>query len=427
MPGRGIPERSPCRVAIRSWLRAHRSPARSGGDRRARDPEHDGCDGGYAPADARSSRPPRRARRGRRAACAAGRARLLTRLVRLGRPVERSGDVPRRVAREGIGGPRPTQALPTRAPRPDARADLLGVPDPAHHDRRGRWASWSTRPSSSPLIGGTRWLGLIQDVFAARRAGRDRDRGRHPRVPAPRALRREPPAGGLPDPRPDLPGSSSRCSSRGAHGSPRATRRTRGGRPCRRPRRPCSPGCPTGWQRASMWTFQWVHIAIILGFLVYLGYSKHLHIATSAINVYFASTRPRGTLTPLRIDLESAEAEDVHLGAATITDLTWKQTARPLRVHRVRALPERVPGVEHGQAALAQAPGHEPARPPASSRARGSWRPKRPAPSSSRSPSCPRSSTRRSCGPARRAAPACRSARSTSSTSTRSSTCAATS
>jgi len=32
---------------------------------------------------------------------AARRARLLTRLVRLGRPVERSGDVPRRVAREG--------------------------------------------------------------------------------------------------------------------------------------------------------------------------------------------------------------------------------------------------------------------------------------------------------------------------------------
>ena len=81
-----------------------------------------------------------------------------------------------------------------------------------------------------------------------------------------------------------------------------------------------------GWQRASMWTLQWTHVAIILGFLVYLGYSKHLHIATSAINVYFASTRPRGTLTPLRIDLESAEADDVHLGAAAITDLTWKQT-----------------------------------------------------------------------------------------------------
>ena len=40
-----------------------------------------------------------------------------------------------------------------------------------------------------------------------------------------------------------------------------------------------------------MWTLLWVHLALILGFLVYLGYSKHLHIATSAINVFFASTR----------------------------------------------------------------------------------------------------------------------------------------
>ena len=51
---------------------------------------------------------------------------------------------------------------------------------------------------------------------------------------------------------------------------------------------------------------------------------KHLHIATSAINVFFANTRPRGTLTPLRINLEADEA-DLRLGAATITDLTWKQ------------------------------------------------------------------------------------------------------
>src|SRR4029453_11700931 len=70
------------------------------------------------------------------------------------------------------------------------------------------------------------------------------------------------------------------------------------------------PWMSDAWQRTSMWPLQWVHLMIILGFLVYLGYSKHLHIATSAINVYFANTRPRGTLTPLRIDLESAEADD---------------------------------------------------------------------------------------------------------------------
>jgi hypothetical protein len=40
----------------------------------------------------------------------------------------------------------------------------------------------------------------------------------------------------------------------------------------------------------------WAHILIILSFLVYLPYSKHLHILVAAINVYFGKTRPRGTL-----------------------------------------------------------------------------------------------------------------------------------
>jgi Fe-S oxidoreductase len=78
------------------------------------------------------------------------------------------------------------------------------------------------------------------------------------------------------------------------------------------------------WQRAGMWGSMWAHIVLILGFLVYLGYSKHLHIATSAINVFFASTKPRGALTPLKIDLDALE-EDTALGVATIQDLTWKQ------------------------------------------------------------------------------------------------------
>ena len=72
--------------------------------------------------------------------------------------------------------------------------------------------------------------------------------------------------------------------------------------------------------------FLWAHSLIVLGFLVYLGYSKHLHIITAPFNVYFSSTatRPRGALKPLDIDLEAMGEEDV-IGAATVTDLTWKQ------------------------------------------------------------------------------------------------------
>src|SRR5438477_862890 len=66
----------------------------------------------------------------------------------------------------------------------------------------------------------------------------------------------------------------------------------------------------------------WAHVLIILSFLVYLAYSKHLHIAVAAINVFFGKMRPRGTLE--KIDFEKPEA-DVRFGAARASDLTWKQ------------------------------------------------------------------------------------------------------
>src|SRR5919106_1263954 len=82
-----------------------------------------------------------------------------------------------------------------------------------------------------------------------------------------------------------------------------------------------------GVHRATMWLLLWSHVALILGFLVYIGYSKHLHIATSAINVFFAQTKPLGYLTPLRVDVEAAaETDDVRFGAATLPDLTRKET-----------------------------------------------------------------------------------------------------
>ncbi|HEX9123645.1 MAG TPA: (Fe-S)-binding protein [Actinomycetota bacterium] len=71
--------------------------------------------------------------------------------------------------------------------------------------------------------------------------------------------------------------------------------------------------------------FLWAHLVLILGFLVYIPYSKHLHIFVSFFNVFFSNTKPRGYLTPLRIDLEALETEEVTLGAATVEDLSWKE------------------------------------------------------------------------------------------------------
>jgi Fe-S oxidoreductase len=68
--------------------------------------------------------------------------------------------------------------------------------------------------------------------------------------------------------------------------------------------------------------FVWAHVLIILSFLAYLPHSKHLHIATAAFNVYFARTRARGRLEPLRFDVPE---EEMRFGAGTAPDLTWKQ------------------------------------------------------------------------------------------------------
>ncbi|HSF60707.1 MAG TPA: (Fe-S)-binding protein, partial [Gaiellaceae bacterium] len=69
--------------------------------------------------------------------------------------------------------------------------------------------------------------------------------------------------------------------------------------------------------------FVWAHVLIILGFLAYLPHSKHLHIATAAINVFFGRTRARGRLE--RLDFESEDESALRFGAGTAVDLTWKQ------------------------------------------------------------------------------------------------------
>ncbi|MGH2828262.1 MAG: (Fe-S)-binding protein [Actinomycetota bacterium] len=70
--------------------------------------------------------------------------------------------------------------------------------------------------------------------------------------------------------------------------------------------------------------FLWWHSLIILGFLVYITYSKHLHIITAGFNVLFTSERPKGALTPMNIDLEEMSEDDT-FGANVVTDLSWKQ------------------------------------------------------------------------------------------------------
>jgi Fe-S oxidoreductase len=69
--------------------------------------------------------------------------------------------------------------------------------------------------------------------------------------------------------------------------------------------------------------FVWAHVLLILGFLAYLPHSKHLHIGTAAVNVFFGRTRARGRLEPL--DFEAEDESALRFGAGTVGDLTWKQ------------------------------------------------------------------------------------------------------
>ncbi len=79
----------------------------------------------------------------------------------------------------------------------------------------------------------------------------------------------------------------------------------------------------SGSNAASAWSlgFWWTHILLVLGFLNYLPYSKHLHVLTSIPNVFFSNLKPRGALRPINLNDETA----TKFGVADVEDLTWKQ------------------------------------------------------------------------------------------------------
>ncbi|MGE5101522.1 MAG: (Fe-S)-binding protein, partial [Deltaproteobacteria bacterium] len=68
--------------------------------------------------------------------------------------------------------------------------------------------------------------------------------------------------------------------------------------------------------------FWWMHVLLVLIFLNYLPYSKHLHVATSLINVFLSNTSGPGQKGVMRpMDLE---AEVEQFGASDVEQLTWK-------------------------------------------------------------------------------------------------------
>lgn len=67
----------------------------------------------------------------------------------------------------------------------------------------------------------------------------------------------------------------------------------------------------------------WIHAVLILWFLNHLPKSKHLHVLTSLINVWFSNTSGPGRIGAMKpMDLEAEDAEQ--FGAADIEHLSWK-------------------------------------------------------------------------------------------------------
>lgn len=81
-------------------------------------------------------------------------------------------------------------------------------------------------------------------------------------------------------------------------------------------------GLGAGGSKALYVVAWWVHLLVLLEFLVYIPNSKHLHLVAAPFNVYFMNLKPKGgQIQPL--DLENEEAES--FGVSKIQEYTWKQ------------------------------------------------------------------------------------------------------
>ncbi len=67
--------------------------------------------------------------------------------------------------------------------------------------------------------------------------------------------------------------------------------------------------------------FWWAHTLVILVFLVYIPFSKHLHLIGALPNIFFRSFQPAGELP--KMDLENEDVETY--GVSKIEEFTWKQ------------------------------------------------------------------------------------------------------
>ncbi|MBI4327258.1 MAG: (Fe-S)-binding protein [Chloroflexi bacterium] len=76
---------------------------------------------------------------------------------------------------------------------------------------------------------------------------------------------------------------------------------------------------PPPTARALAHASWWTHVVTVLAFVVYLPYSKHLHVLASPFNVFFGNLRSPGDLSL------AGSTEDITAGSSRWEEFTWKQ------------------------------------------------------------------------------------------------------
>ena len=216
----------------------------------------------------------------------------LVRLVRSGKPAPgHTDDLAQRVVGRDRRGPRPTPAAEVVDPRPGALLHHVGLLHPAHGHIEAYGALFH-RDFHIPIIGRWAALGFLQDFFALAvflgmttfaiirlRCEPERDR---PRVAVLRLAHRRRLAGPVHDLQRDLDAALFRGSAVNngnlPYGKARSSR-THAARCCGR------------WAHAANEVIETVglllHIGVMLGFLLIVLHSKHLHIFLAPVNVTF--------------------------------------------------------------------------------------------------------------------------------------------
>jgi Fe-S oxidoreductase len=81
---------------------------------------------------------------------------------------------------------------------------------------------------------------------------------------------------------------------------------------------------PNGLDSVQAMKFAWIawgfHISTVAGFLMYIPHSKHLHVFTTAPNIFFARLDPKGSLSTINFE----DPNTTSFGVGKFTDFTWK-------------------------------------------------------------------------------------------------------